>query len=310
MRDEVLNSINRLFSISLRDKLKLILKGEYSVEEIRLRVGQPLTVRTSGGEIFIKENGEISDNHMDSYIVTERDVAETLEYVSNYSLYAFEEEIKQGYITVMGGHRVGLCGRVIVSNGEIRHIRNISFINIRIAHEVIGCSNGIINLLYRDKSHIYNTLIISPPRMGKTTLLRDIIRNVSNGSDIDGIKGLNVGLADERSEIASCYLGKPQNDVGIRTDVLDGVPKALGIMILVRTMSPDVIAVDEIGLEKDVNAILEGINCGCSLIGTIHGISVEDIQRRPAVKVLIESGIFEKYITVKRVNGKAIYEII
>ena len=310
MRDEVLNSINRLFSVSLREKLKCILSGEYSVEEIRLRVGQPLVARTSEGEMFIKENGEITRLYMDSYMVKERDVAETLEYVSNYSLYAFEEEIKQGYITVMGGHRVGLCGRVLVSNGEIRHIKNISFINIRIAHEVKGCSNGIIRRLYKDKYHIYNTLIISPPKMGKTTLLRDIIRNVSNGSENDNIKGLNVGLADERSEIASCYLGKPQNEVGIRTDVLDGVPKALGIMILVRTMSPDVIAVDEIGLESDVNAILEGINCGCSLIGTIHGVSVDDIQRRPAVKVLIESGIFQKYIVIKRINEKVIYEIV
>lgn len=310
MRDEVLNSINRLFSVSLREKLKCILSGEYSVEEIRLRVGQPLVARTSEGEMFIKENGEITRLYMDSYIVKERDVAETLEYVSNYSLYAFEEEIKQGYITVMGGHRVGLCGRVLVSNGEIRHIKNISFINIRIAHEVKGCSNRIIRKLYKDNYHIYNTLIISPPRMGKTTLLRDIIRNVSNGSENDNIKGLNVGLADERSEIASCYLGKPQNEVGIRTDVLDGVPKALGIMILVRTMSPDVIAVDEIGLESDVNAILEGINCGCSLIGTIHGVSVDDIQRRPAVKVLIESGIFQKYIVIKRINEKVIYEIV
>lgn len=307
MRDEVLNSINRLFSVSLRDKFKVVLNREYSVEEIRLRIGQPLAVRTSVGEIFITENGEITDLSNASYIVRERDVAETLEYVSNYSLYAFEEEIKQGYITVMGGHRVGLCGRTLISNGEIKHIKNISFINIRIAHEVKGCSDELIRKLYKDKYHIYNTLIISPPKMGKTTLLRDIIRNISNG--IKDRKGLNVGVADERSEIASCYLGKPQNDVGIRTDVLDGVPKALGIMMLIRTMSPDVIAVDEIGLKSDADAILEGINCGCSLIGTIHGASVEDIQKRPAVKVLIDSGIFEKYIVIKRINEKIIYEM-
>lgn len=308
MREEFINTVNRIFSVSLRDKLRTILQGRASIEEIRLRIGQPLMVRTTKEETFIGENGELLHSYEGAYIVTNRDIAETLEYVSNYSLYAFEEEIKQGFITVTGGHRIGLCGRVLSNQGGIKHIKNISFMNIRIAHEVKGCSDGIIDRLYRGKNHIYNTLIISPPRMGKTTLLRDIIRSISNGNRYG--KGLNVAIADERSEIAACYLGKPQNDVGIRTDVLDGVPKAMGIMMLVRTMSPDVVAVDEIGTQADANAILEGINCGCSFIGTIHGTSLDDIKKRPAVKLLIDSGVFEKYIIIKRLNGDVIYEVI
>jgi stage III sporulation protein AA len=308
MKEELFNSINRIFSVELREKLNNILRGEHHIEEIRLRVGQPLVVRTSYNEIFISYDGNRTDNYDDAYIVEDRDISETLEYVSNYSLYAFEEEIKQGYITVMGGHRIGLCGRVLINNGEIKTIKNISFINIRIAHELKGCSNDIIDKLYKDKNRIYNTLIISPPKAGKTTLLRDIIRNISNGNKC--FKGLNVGVADERSEIAACYMGRPQNEVGIRTDVMDGVPKALGIMMMIRTMSPDVIAVDEIGLKDDVHAILEGINCGCSFIGTIHGTSIEDIRKRPEVEVLIDSGIFEKYIIIMRNNGKILYELI
>lgn len=164
----------------------------------------------------------------------------------------------------------------------------------------------IMQYLYKSHSSVYNTLIISPPMNGKTTLLRDIVRNISNGGmkqknmEYGIYRGLSVGLADERSEIAASYLGIPQNDVGIRTDVMDAMPKTYGIMMLIRTMSPDVIAVDEIGSAEDVSSILYGVNCGCSFIGTIHGESIENVSNKPALQTLMSERVFERYLLLEK----------
>lgn len=307
-----MRSILNIFCVRLRNILEETEVQYEKLSELRLRSGRPFMVEYDNQEYFISENGklirceeqkEYCFDKMNLHIITQKEINETVEYVSRYSLYAFEEEIRQGYITVPGGHRVGICGMAVVESGKIKTIRYISFVNIRVAHEVRHCSDSLMKYIYQNTNGVKNTLILSPPMCGKTTVLRDMIRNISNGFAVDDmtkIKGFNVGLADERSEIAASYLGIPQNDVGIRTDVLDAAPKIYGIMMLIRTMSPKVIAVDEIGSEKDIEAVLYGINCGCGFIATAHGESVEDIRCNRFINRIIEEKVFKRYFVLEK----------
>lgn len=314
-----ISGVEKIFSVNLRRILSNVLKLSECVNEIRLRAGQPLIVLIDNEECFLDCNGNIINTEENSYVVSVNEIRETMEYISNYSMYAYEEEIRHGYITVAGGHRIGICGKAVIENNTIKTLRYISFINIRIAHEIENCSNKIIGKIYKDSETIYNTLIISPPGRGKTTLLRDMVRNISNGFIYNEkpngeksikYKGMNVGVADERSEIAACYLGIPQNNIGIRTDVIDGVPKASGIMMLIRTMSPKVIAVDEIGSIEDINAIRQGINCGCSFICTVHGENLDDVIRKPLLKDMINEDIFKRYIVINKDSKKERYNVL
>lgn len=283
----------KIFSIKLRNILaKADLEYEL-LQEIRLRVNAPLLVVYGNTEYFLNEQSELSLSGDNSYILTRNELKETMEYISNYSLYAFEEELKQGFITITGGHRVGIAGKAVLEENRIKSIKHISFINIRLSHQIKGCGEKVIPLLM-EEGNCCHTLIISPPCCGKTTLLRDIIRLISDG--IDGREGLTVGVVDERSEIGACYMGVPQNDLGIRTDVLDCCPKAKGMLMLIRAMSPRVIAVDEVGSAEDIEAIEYVINCGCKLIATVHGNSMEDVKNKPLLKKLIENKLFERYI--------------
>lgn len=282
-------NVQNLFAENIR-KLLIEEKPDYdSIYEIRLRTGKPLFLVYSGGERCLKIKGR------EPYLVTGQDLKETLEYVSGYSLYACEDEIRQGYISVQGGHRVGVAGKVILDGKHIRGMKYISCINVRLSHQVPGCADTVMPYI-QDGEHLSHTLIISPPRGGKTTLLRDVIRQLSNGRE--DIPGVTVGVVDERSELAGSWQGIPQNDLGLRTDILDACPKAEGMQMLVRAMSPDVVAVDELGREEDFRAVESVIHCGCCLIATAHGNSLEDVLRQPFFQKLKEMEIFEKYIVL------------
>ncbi|MCL2358112.1 MAG: stage III sporulation protein AA [Defluviitaleaceae bacterium] len=255
------------------------------ITEIRLRADKPIILRVGGREIFL-------DN------ATAEDIRETMERVSQYSFYAFEAELAAGYITLPGGHRVGVTGQVVTENGAVRAWRHISALNIRIARSVFGCADGVLPKIFSEKAFLH-TMIVSPPGFGKTTLLRDIVRQISNG-------GLTVGLADERSEIAGCFRGIAQNDVGKRTDVLDGCPKALAMVMLLRGMSPDVIAADELGGEEDARAVDAVLNAGVKLLCTAHGRDVADIMANPALAGVTGRRVFERFIVLSapgRVGG-------
>ena len=252
------------------------------IQEIKLRIGKPLIIIYRGKERMWKD-----------VIVTKEEIKETLEYISNYSLYAYEHELKQGFSTIEGGHRVGMAGQVIMEEGKIKNLKYISSINLRISHEVKNCADKIFPYITYNKQ-MYHTLLISPPRCGKTTLLRDIIRQVSDGNM--WVKGCTVGVVDERSELGGCYLGNPQNEMGVRTDILDRCPKAEGMIMLIRSMAPQVIAVDEIGAQEDVHAIEYAMHCGCKMLATAHGYSMEEIQRKPIFEKLVQERRFERYV--------------
>lgn len=249
--------------------------------ELRIRADKPMFAYCLGNE------------HLLNYRPTPLDIAETVERISQYSMYALEEELRMGYITLPGGHRVGLVGKSIVEGGVLRTIRPISGLNIRICRAVKGCGDGVFAKIMAGTLP-HNTMIISPPGCGKTTLLRDLIRKLSDEAK------LTVGVVDERSEIGGSYKGVAQNDIGIRTDLLDGCPKAEGMILLLRAMAPDVIAVDELGSVSDSTAVENVCNAGVRVLCTVHGYNFEDIRSKPNLRPLLESGIFTKFIVLTK----------
>lgn len=267
------------------------------IEEIRLRINRPLMIYGNNTDFFVQDCGKITHISEQGYIVTKDDIQKTLHLLSESSIYALEEELKNGFITIKGGHRVGLAGKIIMENGVIKTIKDISSLNIRISKEVIGAADKIIKYIIDPLSNrVFNTLIISPPKCGKTTILRDIVRQLSNGIPNKGFKGINVGVVDERSEIASFYDGVYKKDLGVRTDVLDSCPKAQGIIMLIRSMSPQVIATDEIGKKQDAAAIEEAVNAGVSIITTVHGANIDDIRNRPTMRKILNERFFDVLI--------------
>jgi len=219
-----------------------------------------------------------------------------------------EDEIRNGYITLPGGHRVGVTGQAVLDGGKVKTFKHISGLNFRIAREIPGCADKILPFIINKDGGIANTLIISPPKAGKTTILRDIVRQLSTPVVKKGFRGYRISLIDERSEIACCFEGVPQNDVGIKTDVLDGCPKAYGIMVMLRTMSPEIIAFDEIGKAEEVSAIKEAINSGVAVITTAHGKNLEDIKKRPTLRKLFQEGFFHRYIILGFGSGAGTLE--
>jgi len=299
----------KIFSLKLRTVFAKLNIDYDKLQEIRLRINAPLLIIYGNREAFVTEDAALVSDPSKAIIVTKNEIRETMEYISNYSMYAFEDEIRQGFITVSGGHRIGIAGKIILENDMIKSMKHISFINVRLAHQVKGCADKVLPYVVNQQmKDIYHTLIISPPRCGKTTLLRDLIRQISDGNDF--LEGRSVGVVDERSEIGACYMGVPQNELGIRTDVLDCCPKAKGMMMLIRSMSPQVIAVDEIGSKEELEAIDYVIGCGAKLIATVHGSSIEDIRNKPTLCDLVKKKLFERYIILSNLAGVGTLEEI
>lgn len=296
MKVEKIEEVIRIFAVSLRKILQSSDLKYDKLQEIRLRPEKPLLVHYDGKEYFLTDYGTLTGEASDGHIVSREEIAETLEYVGKYSLYAYEDEVRQGYITIQGGHRVGLAGRTIMEADRVKNLKYISYMNVRVAHQIKGCGDQVLPYLFEGEC-LCHSLIISPPGCGKTTLLRDVIRQLSDGDK--NRRGMTVGVVDERSEIGGNYLGVPQNDLGIRTDVMDGCPKKDGMMMLIRSMSPEIIAVDEIGSYEDMEAIETVLYCGCKLIATVHGSSMADIMEKPYLKRLITERIFERYIVLE-----------
>lgn len=299
--------IMKIVSSKLKKLLEMAEIDFNKLQELRLRMMEPFIIIYKGEEFFLSEQGELLLEPKDAYCITAGDIKETLEYISNFSLYAYEDEIRQGFITVQGGHRIGLAGKVVMEQGYIKSVKHISFINIRMSHEKKGCGSFVLPYIY-DGSQVCHTLIISPPGGGKTTLLRDVVRIISDGSSTH--PGVSVGIVDERSEIGACYHGVPQNDVGMRTDVMDGCPKAEGMLMMIRSMSPAVIAVDEIGKREDIEALSYVMNCGCHILATVHGTSIDDVKNKPVLRKLVEEKLFKRFIVLSGGNTPGTIEKI
>ncbi|NLG86171.1 MAG: stage III sporulation protein AA [Firmicutes bacterium] len=287
-------------TFSLQDLLcRLPTELKDNLLEIRLRVGRPVMLVFSDMDMVLPGSSSLSRPEME----------QCMQLITQSSVYAREEELRQGFITLPGGHRVGLVGKAVLEDGRIRTLKNISSLNIRLARQVVGAADKVVSYLVQDGSFI-STLLVSPPGCGKTTLLRDLIRQLSSGIPKLNLKGHKIAVVDERSEIAACYQGMPQNDVGPRTDVLDGAKKAEGIMLVLRSMSPEIIATDEIGSSADVVALEEALVSGVRLVATAHGDGPDDLQERPVLRELLKHGLFGRIVFLSMAKGPGTIEAV
>ena len=266
------------------------------IEEIRLRIQQPLSVTIGGKEHYVL------DSNGKKILVKATDLSFVLDIITHSSIHSAMESMKQGFLTMEGGHRVGLCATAVMHNGEISALRSFSSLCIRIAREYSCCSDEIYSSLF-SAGFVCNTCIISPPGYGKTTLLRDIIRRLS-------LNGIRIGVVDERGELAGMSGGIPQFDLGPRCDVISNAPKKTGLMMLLKTMSPDVICSDEITAEEDSEALIYCANCGVKILCTIHSSSVDEMCSRPVGRGLLNAGIFQRAVVIERSEGMRKYKIV
>lgn len=286
MINKIREEILKYFPIELRNMI--LLDEEIKLDEIceiRIRVNREVILKDREREYIIGRKNK-------PYISKKEVIERIFESICSNSVYAFTEEISNGFITIFGGHRVGISGKPLYKDGKIYSIKDISGLNFRIAREIKGVADNIIPKIKVDNEFV-NTLIISPPGLGKTTLLRDLVRQISN-------MGYNVSLVDERSEIAGCFLGVPQNDIGLRTDVMDLAKKSDGIKLMVRSMKPDFIATDEIGTDEDAEAIEYALNSGVRILATAHGDKLEDLYKSKKMRELLQFDVFKKIILLSK----------
>lgn len=255
------------------------------LEELRLRRGFPMTALLPEGEV-----------EADGPPINEDDLRQVVENATQASAHTALDRVRQGFVTLRGGHRVGLCGSVVKREGQIVTLRDISSLSVRVARSVTGQAVELLPRLM-EQSVFLSTLILAPPGAGKTTLLRDLVRSLSDGGAGPPVR---VGVVDERGEIAALWQGEPQLYIGRHTDVMDGCSKAEGLSILIRGMNPQAVAVDEITDPADVQAITEAVGCGVSLIATAHGTAREDLTHRPVYRALLENGIFRRMVVIER----------
>ena len=286
--DEILEYLNENIKFEIQRYSK-----ENNIEEIRIRANKNLCIKTNS-KIEILE-----------HIVTIEELLDTFQRICEHSIYSYQKQIKEGYITIKGGHRVGITGNCVIEDGKIININYISSLNIRIAKQIKNSSNEIIKYIV-SKEDILNTLIVSKPGCGKTTILRDIARKISSGISEYEIKPKTCGIVDERGEIAAMYKGIPQNDLGILSDVISNSSKSQGMRMLIRSMAPEVIVCDEIGSFEDIDAINYAMCSGVKGIFTAHGNSFYDLVLNNEINNLLEKHLIEVIIFLDDKNkGKA-----
>lgn len=258
-----------------------------------MRLGKPLCINYSDGRFYLNAKGNLTPIPNSTLKVTREHIDEAIEIATSSSVYSVRDQIKNGYITIAGGHRIGITGTAVIKEDKVSFIKDISGLNYRLAGEVIGAADEVVPMILKGGG-IKNTLIISPPGAGKTTMLRDIVRQLS-------YKSYRVSVVDERSEIAALCEGRSAFDLGFSTDVLEGVDKAEGMLMVLRSMSPDVIVTDEIGKQSDIDAIERITNSGAGVIATIHGRNIDMIKRRDDLKRMLK--FFDLIITLSKRKG-------
>src|SRR5699024_1613016 len=292
-----MDEILRLFPEKMKQAVQTKIADKWPLlQEIRVNIKQSID------QIFYKNKIE----WIHSTKPAKNDFIFVLNQLSSFSLYRMEDELREGYITIEGGHRIGLAGKVNTLGGSVKAIQHITFLNIRIAKEKKGIALPILPYIYH--AYYLSTLFIGPPQTGKTTFIRDVTRLIATGWK--NISAKKVGVIDERSEIGASINGVPQHNLGFRTDVMDACPKAEGMMMMIRSMSPDILVVDEIGSSQDVQALMEAVNAGVTVICTIHGQSMEELKKRPSLQPIFDQNIFQRFIVLKKhVNPGHIQQI-
>lgn len=286
---EIMKEIIRLFPEMIQNRLiKQLHEHWHHIQEIRIRLDKPIEL------IFDRHTEWMTDIRP-----SRKDTIYIMNQLSEFSLYRMEDELREGYITIEGGHRVGLAGKVNTLGGEVKAIQHITFMNIRVAKEKIGVALPFMPFIYNGYQYD-NTLLVGAPQTGKTTIIRDMARMISDHRG--NTSGKKVGIVDERSEISGSIKGIPQHTLGLRADVMDACPKAEGMMMMIRSMSPEVLIVDEIGNEKDVAALMEAINAGVTIICSIHAQTLDDLKKRPSIRPLFMNSVFKRIILLERGN--------
>ena len=266
------------------------LTGAY---EIRMRLGNPLTIHYGDGCFYLGGRGKLSAVPVSALRVTRGHIEEAIEIATASSVYSVRDEIKNGFLTIKGGHRIGITGTAVIKEDKISFIKDVSALNYRLAGEIIGAADKIIPLILSD-GYIKNTLIISPPGAGKTTMLRDIARQLS-------YKSYRVSVVDERREIAALNEGRTAFDLGFSTDILEGVDKAHGMLMVLRSMCPDVIITDEIGTQSDIDAVEKITNSGAAVIASIHGRNIDMVKNRTDLERMLR--FFDLIVTIGKSKG-------
>ena len=266
-------------------------RAKYTTLEIRLRVDKPIALTYPNQTWFVDINAQLHNIPRACFPVTPQEIEEAVLAISSYSVHTHQNEMKNGYITLRGGHRAGVCGQAVLSGGKISALREITSLNLRIAREIAGAADRVLEAAFAEG--LKGVLIAGPPASGKTTILRDLARQLSNG----GAGGYHkVAVVDERGEIGAVYQGLPQNDLGPCCDILSGYPKGEGILMAVRTLSPHLIICDEIGGEEDVTGMLDGLRCGVCLVASAHADSLEELLGRRQITRLLREGAFSTII--------------
>lgn len=262
-----------------------------AIEEFRIYRGLPLTVKTDTSEYPVRPNQSVTAGEIDHILLS----------ATGGSFHSAAETIKRGYLTVKGGGRIGLCGEGVMADGKNHTLRHISSLCIRVPKPMYGCADNLFEELYLHGFR--NTLILSPPGMGKTTLLRELIRRLS-------IEGYHISVADERGEIGAVFQGTPQYDLGPHTDIITNVTKCEAGIMLIRSMAPDILAMDEITAASDLPAVLEAAGCGVGLLATVHGDDLETLKEKKMFRELFSYDIFEKAVTIEKLRGRRQYQVV
>ena len=290
------DQIRNMFPTQFHSMLSALNQIENNLQEIRIRVNCPCIFVIGRMEFFPDQRGRLHKEMEKGFVFSKEDVDVLFNHICNYSPYAYESQLKQGFLTVAGGHRVGVCGQVVLQDGKISLMKQVQFLHVRIVHEIPGVGNAILPYLF-DHGQFLNTLIISSPGVGKTTMLRDLTKSLSDGNRY--ADGKQICIVDERSELAGCYMGIPQNHVGKRTDVLDACPKAEGMMMAIRSMGPEIIVVDELGLQGDYEAVEKASVCGIKILASVHGDNLDEIFSEKNAFFSIIKKVFHRLILLR-----------